>query len=226
MKKLSGRNMGWLVLGGGLLLGIAVGLVVARFIAPGAGSHQTSDPVQASATSSPTQISTTTIVWPTTEPIEDPNADPESGSAGSPAPFVGEMAPDFEMVDVEGETLSLSELQGNVVLINFWATWCGPCRLEMPLLQDRYTRYADQGFEILAVSFDAPLDEVLDFKQEYELSFRILIDADETVQDLYRIRGFPTSVIVGRDGVIHTIHFGSISSSQLDSYLSQLGMGS
>jgi thiol-disulfide isomerase/thioredoxin len=113
-----------------------------------------------------------------------------------------------------------------VVLINFWATWCGPCRIEMPLLQDRYARYVDQGFEILAICFDAPLDEVLHFQQDLELGFRIMIDADEAVQELYRIRGFPTSVIVGRDGIIHTVHFGSISSSQLDRYLSEMGIGS
>ncbi len=224
MKKLSGRNMGWLVLGGGLLLGIAAGLLIALLITRGAGSRRASDPVQASATPSLTPISTTTIVWPTSEPIEDPNVEGETDRP--PAPFVGEMAPDFELADVDGETVSLRALQGNVVLINFWATWCGPCRIEMPLLQDRYERYFDQGFEILAVSFDAPLDEVLDFRQDYDLSFRFLIDADEAVQDLYRVRGFPTSVIVGRDGIIHAIHFGSISSSQLDGYLYQLGMGS
>jgi peroxiredoxin len=226
MKKLSSRNMGWLVLGGGLLLGLAAGLLIATLITRGANSNQASDSVQASSTPSQTPISTTTIVWPTSETIEDPNTIPGGENDRSPAPFAGEMAPDFELVDIEGEAVSLSALQGKVVLINFWATWCGPCRIEMPLLQDRYTRHADQGFEILAVSFDAPLDEVLDFQQEYELSFKILIDADETVQDLYRIRGFPTSVIVGRDGIIHTVHFGSISSSQLDRYLSQLGMGS
>jgi peroxiredoxin len=93
-------------------------------------------------------------------------------------------------------------------------------------LQDRYARYVDQGFEILAICFDAPLDEVLHFQQELELGFRIMIDADEAVQELYRIRGFPTSVIVGRDGIIHTVHFGSISSSQLDRYLSEMGIGS
>jgi peroxiredoxin len=222
MKKLSARNQGWLVLGGGLLLGAAVGLLIFLWVSQWSGSRQASNPSQSIAVSTQTPISTRTIVWPTT----NPSSSLADGNNGSPAPFAGERAPDFEFLDIHGEAVSLSDLQGKVVFLNFWATWCGPCRIEMPILQDRYERFGDQGFEILAVSFEASLEDVLDFQQELGLSFPIMIDMDEAVQDLYRIRGFPTSVVVRRDGIIHTVHFGSISNFQLDQILSEVGVGS
>lgn len=143
----------------------------------------------------------------------------------APAPVADAPAPDFSLDTLSGERIRLSDLKGQVVLINFWATWCGPCEAEMPLIEDRYTTYQESGFTVLAVNVDEPVDVIRPFVDQYALSFPILLDPDSLVHDLYRVRGYPTSLLVDREGLIRVVHVGPLLDEQIDGYLDQLGIG-
>ncbi len=138
-----------------------------------------------------------------------------------PAPEVGAVAPDFTLANLNGASVGLSELRGQVVLINFWATWCVPCRVEMPAIQARYN---DGDFAVLAVNFDESAEKVRAFADELGLDFPILLDPGGKIQELYRVRGYPSSYFVDTNGVIQFIHIGEMSNADLDNYLSQLGL--
>lgn len=139
----------------------------------------------------------------------------------SPAPEIGSEAPDFTLQDLTGTGVSLSELRGQVVLINFWATWCGPCRQEMPIIQARYN---DGGFALLAVNFDEGVEKVQAFVRELGLNLPILLDQGGKIQELYRVRGYPSSYFVDAKGVIQFIHIGEMNAADLNYYLMKLGV--
>jgi peroxiredoxin len=143
-----------------------------------------------------------------------------------PAPVIGAPAPDFELVNLQGEPITLSELRGGVVLLNFWATWCGPCRVEMPTLQDKYDELREAGFMVLGVNFDESHEAVRASREELGLSFPLLLDPGGRVQRLYNIRGYPSTVIVDEQGVIRIIHIGIITEGQLEGYLVQVDLQS
>jgi peroxiredoxin len=138
-----------------------------------------------------------------------------------PSPTVGSPAPPFELETPGGETLSLEDFRGQVVLLNFWATWCGPCRLEMPAIQARYER---GGFEVLAVDFDEPAEQVAAFMEELGLTFPALLDPGGEIQRLYQVRGYPSSFFVDENGIIRVQHIGIMSEAQLDGYLTEMGV--
>ena len=181
----------WLLLGAGLLIGLALGLIVFYGLPALSAAGRAAPP----------------------------------GPAGTsaPAPVVGAPAPDFTLQDTGGAAVSLSGQKGKVVLVNFWATWCGPCRLEMPAMQQRYSTYKDQGFVVLAVDYDEPLADVSAFAQELNLTFPILLDPGANVNNLYRIVGYPTSFFVDREGKITRLHLGAMTEAQLDGYLADFG---
>jgi len=144
---------------------------------------------------------------------------------GGAAARVGQMAPDFALEDLEGRTWMLRQLQGRPIMINFWATWCKPCRVEMPLMQQAYEKYQDQGFLVLAVNIrtDRGRDAVESFVEELGLTFPILLDSEGRVEDLYRVRAYPTSFFVNRDGVITDIRRGGIKTeADMERYLSHI----
>ncbi|MDR0311989.1 MAG: TlpA family protein disulfide reductase [Treponema sp.] len=95
---------------------------------------------------------------------------------------------------------SLSALKGKVVFLNFWATWCGPCRVEMPSMETLYLKYKDKGFEILAVNSGERNSEVMSFMTSYGLSFPTVLDTDGTVSRFYGIQAIPTSYLIDREG--------------------------
>lgn len=140
---------------------------------------------------------------------------PESASVGS-------NAPDFELVNLENETVRLSELQGKIVVLNFWATWCEPCKIEMPFFEQLHQNKSD-NFEILGINFDEPPPQVQQFVDEYNLHFPILLDPGGNIQKLYRVRGYPTTLIVDNNGIIRYHHIGLITEEQLDHYLVEMG---
>ncbi len=122
----------------------------------------------------------------------------------------GRRAPAIELATLDGGTLSLAERSGEVVIINLWASWCGPCRAEMPALQRLYSAERARGLEILAVNStvqDSPA-AARAFVAEHGLTFPILLDTDGAVSRAYRLRSLPSTFIVDRRGVIRQIFFG------------------
>ncbi|MEA1976694.1 MAG: redoxin domain-containing protein [Chloroflexota bacterium] len=154
------------------------------------------------------------------------NEDEKGSNTGlQVAPVGGALAPDFTLVNLEGKNVSLSDFHGQPVLINLWATWCGPCRIEMPTIQSRFDEYRDEGFIVLAVNFDEPRENVQSFRDEFGLTFEMLLDPGAKVQKLYRTRSYPTSFFVDRNGVIQAQHIGVMTEGNLDGNLAQIGLG-
>ncbi len=122
--------------------------------------------------------------------------------------LAGQPAPDFALKSSTGENLRLSEYRGDVVMINFWATWCGPCRQEMPLLDQLYSRYQRVGFSLLGVNIDDDSSRAMDMIHELGVSFPVLFDARKEVSKLYDVDAMPVTVLVDREGNVRHIHKG------------------
>ncbi len=120
----------------------------------------------------------------------------------------GKPAPDFALKSSTGENLRLSEYRGDVVMINFWATWCGPCRQEMPLLDQLYSRYQRVGFNLLAVNIDDDSNRAMDMVQELGVSFPVLFDSRKEVSRLYDVDAMPVTVLIDREGIVRFVHQG------------------
>ena len=144
--------------------------------------------------------------------------------AAQEEPVKGSLAPNFEAQTLHGEEVSLEALQGKPIMLNFWATWCAPCRLEMLAIQGKYDLYSGE-LEILAINFDEPKEIVEAFEIELELSFDIVMDPAAKIQNLYQVRGYPTSIFIDSKGIIQNIHIGILTQPQLDQYLSVIGIG-
>lgn len=117
-------------------------------------------------------------------------------------------APDFTLKSRSGENIKLSELRGNVVMVNFWASWCGPCRQEMPLLQQLYDRYQGMGFTLLGVNVDEQPAAALKMLKEIPVDFPILYDSSNKVSKQYQVKAMPSTFMVDRDGNIRHLHQG------------------
>lgn len=150
-------------------------------------------------------------------------AEPLAGRAVPASLVEGSPAPDFQLEDLSGQQVRLSDFQGKTVLINFWATWCGPCRLEMPAIQARFEGHAGD-LAVLAVNFDEPAAVVRQYAEELQLTFTILLDPGGEIQRLYRVRGYPTTYFIDQDGKVRIQHIGLMTETQMDAYLSQLGV--
>jgi len=126
------------------------------------------------------------------------------------APRVGYLAPDFVLTTLDGREARLSDYRGHVVFLNFWATWCGPCKVEMPAMERLYREYRRQGFAILAVSSDPEGAAVTrPFRESLGLSFTIAHDPEMVVGRMYGVRTLPITFLVNRDGVITHQIFGA-----------------
>jgi peroxiredoxin len=122
--------------------------------------------------------------------------------------LTGQLAPDFALKSATGENLRLSEYRGEVVMINFWATWCGPCRQEMPLLDQLHSRYERVGFQLLGVNIDDDSRRAMQMIQELGVTFPVLFDESKTVSKLYQVEAMPVTVLLDRAGTVRYIHHG------------------
>jgi peroxiredoxin len=186
-----------LIVAGGLLFGLAVGALI-LFSAPAAPAA--------------TPLPASTAAFLPAKPVS------------APPPAVGAPAADFSLADVSSQTVRLSDFKGQVVLLNFWATWCGPCQLEMPTIEKTYEAWKDQGFAVVAVEVGDPLADVQSFVNNDRLTFRVLWDEKTTVSDLYQISVLPTSFVIDRDGKIVQQEIGMLSDSGLQGYLTAAGL--
>ncbi len=119
------------------------------------------------------------------------------------APQIGKLAPQFELADVNGEKVALSQWRGKVILMNFWATWCGPCKAEMPSLNNLFLAFKNDGLIVLAIAIDTSEKPVQSFIKDKALAFPVLMDKDQEVYfDQYAVLGLPTSFLIDRDGII------------------------
>ena len=126
-----------------------------------------------------------------------------AGASSVPGP-----APNFTLKSLGGKNLKLSEMTGNVVLINFWASWCGPCREEMPLLNDLHNKYQPLGFTVLGINVEEQVDSARGFLKNFPVDFPILLDSSNQVSKLYEVIAMPTTVVVDRDGKMRYLHKG------------------
>jgi len=130
----------------------------------------------------------------------------------APAPQVGKPAPDFQLPNLEGQSISLSDFRGKPVLLNFWATWCSPCRFEMPFIQDIFEESSDTGLVILAVDIGETPSRVRDFIQSGNFSFPVLLDTSQDVALEYNVRGIPSTFLIDKNGIIQAIRVGAFPS--------------
>jgi peroxiredoxin len=117
-------------------------------------------------------------------------------------------AVDFTLKNLAGDNVRLADLRGQVVLVNFWATWCGPCRQEMPVLERIHQRYQDMGFSVLGVNVEGESGPARALAAETGVSFPVLIDAGQKISKMYDLKAMPSTVIVDRDGNVRYVHRG------------------
>ena len=120
----------------------------------------------------------------------------------------GAPAPQFSLGSRDGKDVSLAQYHGQVVMINFWASWCGPCRTEMPLLESIYKKYNKLGFTLLGVNVEPDSKAAIDWLKDTPVSFPILFDKDSKVSKLYEVAGMPSTVIIDRTGKVRVLHRG------------------
>jgi len=129
-------------------------------------------------------------------------------------------APELTLNDMQGVAHSLSDYFGQVVLINLWATWCIPCREEMPALQSFYNKNKDKGFTVIAINDGDPLTDVLQFVKEYDLSFPIWLDPTYiATEQAFKTMNLPSSFVINRAGTVQLLWVGGISRAMLDEYV-------
>lgn len=197
----------------GLLIGSAIGL--SMLITPTAPSRLTP---------------TTTLVFPATV-----NPSPIAGSPQvveitpevdlQSIARVGEPAPDFSLKTIEGDGVKLSDFKGKTVLLNLWASWCPPCRYEMPGIQAAYEKYKDRGLVVLGIDYAVQdnLQDAKDFVEEFKLTFPILLDeTGEVSAGLYGMRGLPTSYFIDKEGILQHIQVGAMLPEKLEEILTKI----
>jgi cytochrome c biogenesis protein CcdA/peroxiredoxin len=149
----------------------------------------------------------------------------ESSDTAETGITLGKQAPDFATTAPDGAALRLSDFRGQVVLLNFWATWCGPCRNEMPEFQAVYEQLQTEGFTVLAVNMLEKPEAVQAFMDELGLSFPIALDPAAEINDQYQIRQYPTSFLIDQNGIIRQVHAGELKGEVLVGWLNALSLG-
>lgn len=150
------------------------------------------------------------------------NSDAVIITSNTPAPITGAPAPDFSLTSTQGKKISLSSLQGQPIVINFWATWCGPCKTEMPAIQAAYQKHRADKLQVLAVDAGEEQNDVTAFGSSLNLTFDLLLDPGNSVNDLYQVRAYPSTFFVGPDGRVAALQIGSMTDAQLAEGLAKI----
>ncbi len=135
---------------------------------------------------------------------------------------IGDQAPDFTLVDLNGEEHRLSDYKGQGVFLNFWGTWCKPCAKEMPAMDRQYEIYKEQGVQVLAVNIAQSDFEVQRFASQYGLDFPIVIDKTKSVLETYNIKPLPTTLLINPDGKIEQIIRGEMTEQDIAGFMEQI----
>lgn len=161
-----------------------------------------------------------TIVWGAGIPLSARSTGQEASIPDRVA--VGQPAPDFVAQNPDGKMLRLSDFQGSIVALNFWATWCVPCRVEMPELDSAARRFQDKHLVVLGVNAGEDAAQVKAYVTELGLNFQTVLDLNGTVIDQYEIRAFPTTIWIDSKGVVRAKHLGALTREYIDRYVSDL----
>lgn len=134
----------------------------------------------------------------------------------------GDEAPNFELVDLDGETHRLSDYKGEGVLLNFWGTWCPPCKKEFPAIERQYKNFENQGVNVLAINIDQSNLEVQNYINELGLTFPVAIDKGRSVMTTYNVGQLPATILVNDEGIITNIITGEMSEAQIVEHLESI----
>ncbi len=134
---------------------------------------------------------------------------------------LGNLAPDFTLLDLEGNQVSLSDFRGETVFINFWATWCPPCRAEMPEIEAVYQEYKDKGVVVIGVDILEPEDVVRQFVEQGGYSWIFVLDTSGEVAANYEIAAIPTSFFIDREGIIQAVNIGAMTKRAMEAKLAE-----
>ena len=203
------RNFIWTLVGGGLLLGVLIGGIILfaalTFMGTGSssGGGEEAQPPALTESASPQQ-------------------NPQKGDVPVSAQ-IGGLSPDFSLTALDGSTFTLSETRGRPVVLNFWATWCPPCRAEMPAIQSRAAEWGDDLL-VVGIEVGEPPDEVQAFVDRFGLTFPIVLDRNGKVSRRYLVQGLPTTVVLDAEGIVQARHVGAMTARDLDRYLAQVGL--
>jgi cytochrome c biogenesis protein CcmG/thiol:disulfide interchange protein DsbE len=137
-------------------------------------------------------------------------------------PLVGQPVPDFTLQTTSGQTVTLSSLRGKPVIVNFWASWCVPCREEFPLLVSAYQKYAGQGLQIVGVVHDDTAQSAGDFARSYGATWPLALDPSSTAWNAFNGAFVPVSYYIDRDGIVRTVSYGPPPSGFLDDQIAQI----
>lgn len=149
---------------------------------------------------------------------------PKSSSGSQPTGYaqIGSPMPDVALQDLDGNTVRISDYAGQPVLVNAWATWCPPCKAEMPDLQKYYDKHQSNGLVLLAINAGEGPSQVSQFIQQNGFTFPVLLDPAVQALSTLGITSFPTSILVGRDGVVKTMHVGMFTPQALEAEITPL----
>jgi peroxiredoxin len=135
---------------------------------------------------------------------------------------VGDIAPDFELVDLEGNKHRLSDYKGEGVFLNFWGSWCGPCKTEMPYMENQYKEFEGKGVHILAINLKDTRLKAETFRDQFGLTFPIARDPDESVRRAYNVMPLPTTILINKDGIIKDIITRGMSEDEIRSLMESI----
>lgn len=135
---------------------------------------------------------------------------------------VGKTAPDFALVDMNGQKHRLSDYRGEGVFLNFWATWCKPCEREMPYIDKSYTEFKDKGVKVLTVDVGESELAVNNFIERHNLSFPVMIDKDGQVQTAYGINPLPITFLIDKDGKVVRSHVGELTQATVNQFMEEI----